>query len=115
MQRREESSSSTEAAAVSLPLSTSATVSSGDVTVPAVDSGVVLPEPYTPASVIPSVEEEPLAPTPPTTPTTNQLSVADRVSKLYATKKKSKEVSTGIATHSILIPFFAVVTSTLLD
>ena len=101
MQRREESSTTTEAAAVSLPLSTSATVSSGDVTVPAVDSGVVLPEPYTPASVIPSVEDEPLAPTPPTTPTTNQLSVADRVSKLYATKKKSKEVSTGIATNSI--------------
>ena len=67
----------------------------------AVDSGLVLPEPYTPASVIPSVEEEPLTPTPPTTPTTNQLSVADRVSKLYATKKKSKEVSTGIATNSI--------------
>ena len=114
MQRREESSSSTEAAAVSLPLPTSAAVSSGDVT-PVVDSGVVLPEPYTPASVIPSVEEEPLAPTPPNTPTTNQLSVADRVSKLYATKKKSKEISTGIATTQTFIPFFAVVTSTLLD
>ena len=108
MQRREESSTTTEA--VSLPLPTSAAVSSGEVT-PAVDSGVVLPEPYTPASVIPSVEEEPLAPTPPTTPTTSQLSVADRVSKLYATKKKSKEVSTGIFNF---VPFFGVVTSTLL-